>query len=226
MLELFKNGGPIMWPLLLLSFVSTAFIIERALFFWNESLCRRPRYVNAILKATERGRLARAENLARRSRQDFVVRTLLNGLAHRHYSLTQALETQALIEIRRMKKYLGVLDTAITAAPLLGILGTVVGIIFSFEALGTLGVADPTAVTQGISQALITTAFGLIISLFTLLPFNFYQSYCQKATEELERFSTILEIIMQKGSAEFSPSHSFGKSHLNLSGDNPQTVRL
>lgn len=198
MIELFQKGGPLMWPLLFLSLTSVTFIIERFLFFWRLERGRNPRYVNRILTRAERGEFERAEKLARKAKNDFIARTLLNGLAHRNYSLTQALETQALIELRRMKQYLGILDTVITAAPLLGILGTVTGIIFSFDVLGAKGVSDPLAVTQGISQALITTATGLIVALVTLVPFNYFQSLCERATEELERFSSILELVIQR----------------------------
>lgn len=187
-----------MWPLLVLSFVAVTFIIERLLFCWKVNLNRKPEYVYKILTHAEHGELEKAERLAEKVKQDFIARTLLNGLAHRNYSLTQALETQALIETRKMKKYLPLLNTIITAAPLFGILGTVTGIIFSFNVLGNQGISDPMAVTQGISQALLTTAFGLAIALGTLMPYNYFQSFCQKATEELERYSSILEIVIQK----------------------------
>lgn len=198
LLHLMDKGGPLMWPLVVLSFLSVAFILERAIFFSGVTLKRRTSYIYRILQRAEQGSLERAERLAMRSRSDFVCRTLLNGLAHRNYSLTQALETQALLELRKMRKNLSILDTVITAAPLLGILGTVIGIIFSFDILGQSGVNDPMAVTSGISQALLTTAFGLIIALVTLLPYNYFQSRCALATEELERYSSTLEIIMQK----------------------------
>jgi len=198
MVLFFQKGGILMWPLLVLSFVSVTFIIERALYFWRLSLKRRPRFVHLILSNAERGRYQRAESLARRAREDYVARTLLNGLAHRNYSLTQALETQALIELEGMKKHLPVLDTMITAAPLFGILGTVIGIISSFEILGSRGVSDPLSVTQGISVALITTAYGLMIALGTLMPYNYFQSRYQKAARELESFCSILELVTQR----------------------------
>jgi len=172
-----------MWPLILLSFISVTFIIERSVFFWREVRRRKPLDTQRILSFAEKGKLAEAEEMARRSRTDFIARALLNGLVHRQYSLSRALETQSLIELRRMKKHLPILDTAITAAPLLGILGTVIGIISSFDILGNQGVSDPMAVTMGISEALITTAFGLTIALFTLIPYNIFQTRYQRAIE-------------------------------------------
>jgi len=198
MIPIFAKGGIIMWPLVLLSFTSVMFIIERSVFFWFEARKRKPMDTQRILSFAEKGKLEEAEGMARRSHTDFIARTLLNGLVHREYSLSRALETQALIELRRMKKHLPVLDTAITAAPLLGILGTVIGIISSFDILGSQGVSDPMAVTMGISEALITTAFGLIIALITLIPYNIFQTRYQRAVEELESVCSVFEIIMQK----------------------------
>ena len=105
MIEMFEKGGIIMWPLVLLSFTSVTFIIERSVFFWLESRKRKPMDTQRILSFVEKGKLEEAETAAQRSRTDFIARTLLNGLVHRQYSLSRALETQALIELRRVKKH-------------------------------------------------------------------------------------------------------------------------
>jgi len=198
MTTIFAKGGIIMWPLILLSFTSVTFIIERSVFFWLEARKRKPLDIQRILSLAEKGDLKEAEGAARQSHTDFIARTLLNGLVHKEYSLSRALETQALIELRRMKKRLPILDTVITAAPLLGILGTVIGIISSFDILGNKGISDPMAVTMGISEALITTAFGLTIALIALIPYNIFRTYYQRAVEELESVCSVFEIIMQK----------------------------
>jgi len=198
MLILLEKGGPVMWPLVLLSFFSMTFIIERSIFFWKESSKRKPLDTQRILSFIEKGKFVEAEDMARRSKDDYISRTLLNGIVHREYSLSRALETQALNELRRMKKYLPILDTIITSAPLLGILGTVIGIISSFQILSVASVADPMSVTKGIAAALITTAYGLVVALGTLIPYNIFQSRYQAAAEELESNCSVLEIIMQK----------------------------
>lgn len=198
MIILFEKGGIVMGPLIVLSFVSVTFIIERSIFFWLETRRKKPHDIQRIMSFAEKGKLKEAEDLARRSRGDFIARTLLNGLVHRNYSLSRALETNALNEVRRMKKHLSILDTAITAAPILGILGTVIGIISSFDVLGNQGISNPMAITNGISEALITTAFGLSIALFTLIPYNIFQSRYQRAVEELESVCSVFEIIMEK----------------------------
>jgi len=93
--------------------------------------------------------------------KDFIIKILVTGIVHREFSMTRAMESAAAEEIRKLRRYMGVLDTMITVAPLLGIFGTVIGIIMSFEALGSAGIEHPQAVTAGIAQALITTATGL-----------------------------------------------------------------
>jgi biopolymer transport protein ExbB len=93
---------------------------------------------------------------------------------------------------------MGVLDTMITVAPLLGIFGTVTGIIQSFEALGAAGVDRPAEVTAGIAQALITTAAGLAIAILSVIPYNFFDSLCEQAALRIEKYATSLEIVYEK----------------------------
>jgi biopolymer transport protein ExbB len=87
----------------------------------------------------------------------------------------------------------------ITAAPLLGILGTVIGIIHSFDMLGQAGIQDPQAVTSGIAQALLTTAAGLLIAIFTLFPYNYFMAKVEKAATRIEKYATSLEIVQGGG---------------------------
>ena len=98
-----------------------------------------------------------------------------------------------------MKSAMAILDTIITMAPLLGILGTVTGIIQSFDLLGQLQVEDPRGVADGIAEALITTAAGLVIALGTLLPFNYFISRIQRETRRLEQVATQFEVVYRKG---------------------------
>jgi len=100
-----------------------------------------------------------------------------------------------------MKAGLPVLDTIVTMAPLLGILGTVIGIIASFDLLGAAGIEDPKAVTGGIAQALISTAAGLTVALVTLVPFNYFVARTQREAERIARAATQLEIALGSSGA-------------------------
>jgi biopolymer transport protein ExbB len=93
---------------------------------------------------------------------------------------------------------MSVLDTMITVAPLLGIFGTVIGIIISFEILGTTGIENPQAVTAGIAQALITTATGLGIAILSVFPYNYFNSRVENAALAIEKYATSLEIVYEK----------------------------
>jgi biopolymer transport protein ExbB len=194
MFELFQKGGMVMYPLLACSLVSLTVILERSLFWIREKRRGDDSLINEVL---ELARLRKYEEI-RTSAQDaadYVVKVLVCGLVHREYSLSKAMEMAALEEIKRMKRYLPVLDTMITAAPLLGILGTVIGIIHSFDMLGQAGIQDPQAVTSGIAQALLTTAAGLLIAIFTLFPYNYFMSKVEKAAVRIEKYATSLEIV-------------------------------
>jgi len=192
--DLFQKGGIIMYPLLACSLVSLTVILERSLFWIRE----KRRADNALVdQVLELARLRKYEEIRTNTQgsADYVVRVLVCGLVHREYSLSKAMEMAALEELKRMKTYLPVLDTMITAAPLLGILGTVIGIIHSFDMLGRAGIQDPQAVTTGIAQALITTAAGLLIAIFTLFPYNYFMSKVEKAAVRIEKYATSLEIV-------------------------------
>ncbi|MFH2059312.1 MAG: MotA/TolQ/ExbB proton channel family protein, partial [Pseudomonadota bacterium] len=130
--------------------------------------------------------------------QNYVIRMMISGILHREYSLIKAMESSAADEISRMQRFMGALDTMITVAPLMGILGTVLGIIDSFDMLGTLGVANPQAVTGGISQALITTATGLSIAIITVFPYNYFNSRIKRAAGIMEKYATSFEIVYEQ----------------------------
>lgn len=194
--DMFQKGGVVMYPLLLCSMISLTIILERTLFWIRENRRADRTLVDQVL---ELARLKKYEEI-RTSTQgagDYVIRVLVCGLVHRNYSLSKAMEAAAIEEIERMKRYLPVLDTVITAAPLLGILGTVIGIIHSFDMLGRAGIQNPQAVTAGIAQALLTTAAGLLIAIFTLFPYNYFVTKVEKAGNRIEKHATTLEILQE-----------------------------
>lgn len=198
MYELMVKGGPIMWPLMACSVAALAVVIERLLFWLVVSVRKNQKLVNRIFTLTEEGDFDAAIAEGEHSKC-LVCRILTAGLAHRNYGLVQSLEAAAMHEIEKMKRSLSVLDTIITLTPLLGILGTVSGIIVSFDLLGDAGLEDPKAVTGGIAQALITTAAGLSIAIVALLPYNALTRKVEKVTRYLEQLVTCYEVTVQKG---------------------------
>jgi len=193
-----------MWPLAVLSLLGMTIVIERAIFWIRVSLGRDRQTLIGFLDLVDSGDYGGAAEAAQGSR-DYVVQVLHSGLVHRNYSLDNALEMAAADRVQKMSRLLPVLDTIITMAPLLGILGTVLGIIQSFDLLGAAGVETPQAVTKGISQALITTAAGLTVALVVLVPFNYFQVRTERSVAELEQYTTSLQIVFQKHEREGRP---------------------
>ncbi len=130
--------------------------------------------------------------------RDYAIKVIVTGILHRDFSMTKAMESAAADQVKRMRRFMGVLDTMITVAPLLGIFGTVTGIIQSFEALGATGIERPAAVTAGIAEALITTAAGLGIAIPSVILYNFFDSLCERAALRIEKYATSLEIVYEK----------------------------
>ncbi len=197
MLDYFFRGGPIMYPLLLCSLTSLTVIIERIIFWIREEKNRDRGLLNELMSLIEKGQFEKAKRITQHTR-DFVTRVMVCGVVHRDFSLRDALQMSADEELARMKRYLPILDTMITLSPLLGILGTVTGIIYSFNMMSTVGVEHPQVITAGIAQALITTAFGLTIAILSLIPYNYFLSKIEKGTLEMEKYGTNLEIIFEK----------------------------
>jgi len=186
-----------MYPLLFCSLISLAIVIERGIFWMREKKRRNRKLLDRFMSLVEKEELEEAREVVADSR-DPVVRVLVCGIVHREFSLKDALRMSADEEIARMRRYLPILDTMITLSPLLGILGTVTGIIYSFNMLGSAGVENPAMITAGIGQALLTTAFGLAIAIFSLIPYNYFLSTIEKAAQEMEKYGTTLEILFER----------------------------
>ena len=196
----FRKGGPIMWPILIISIVALTVVLERC-FWWGARWFRRdPKRVEKVFTAIETGDINEASKLARGSR-DPVLRMLWNGLNHQHASLQGALQVAAGIEIKRAGRFLVVMDTVVTLAPLLGLLGTITGLIRSFSFLGNEELAVQ-AVTGGIAEALIATACGLGLAIFALIPFNYFTSRVSNLEFELQTAATNLEVMLGAHSAK------------------------
>lgn len=185
-----------MWPLLIVSIVALATVLERIMFLVRESARRDAKAVARIFAEAERGDFNAAQAAGARSR-DFVARVLTHALEHRDVSYSNALLQAASLELQRFNRGISVLDTIVTLAPLLGLFGTVTGMIGAFNMLGPGNeLGAPAAITGGIAQALIATAFGLVIAIVALLPFNFLNSRLEQARSEIENASAHLEMIL------------------------------
>jgi biopolymer transport protein ExbB len=194
------EGGPVMWPILICALVAVAVVGERAFWWMRESTRRDPKKLEQILAALENKDTAAASNIAAGS-EDPVVRVIRHGLAHvghSHGSLLGALQLAAGVELKRAGRFLTVMDTLVTLAPLLGLLGTVTGLMGAFLHIGSAELSV-TGVTGGIGQALIATACGLGIAIFSLIPFNYFTAKVAQLQFDLETAATNVEVMVGGG---------------------------
>src|SRR4029453_5704344 len=186
------KGGLVMVPLLASSMIALAVILER-FFFWRRF--RKYESGETILSLVVAGHLAEATKMAR-APQHPVARVLLAGLEHQYPAPGMAMEATSQAELQRLKRYLPMLDTIITLAPLLGLLGTITGMISSFGIMSEAGLGQPHAVTGGVAEALIATAAGLLIAILTLIPYNYFSNRAERELEEIEYYGSRLELLL------------------------------
>jgi biopolymer transport protein ExbB len=187
------KGGLVMVPLLASSVLSLAVIIERFL-FWRR--VRKSEGGETILSLVAAGHLAQAIKTARVS-QHPVARVLLAGLEHQYPAPSMAMAATAQAEVHRLKRSLPMLDTIITLAPLLGLLGTITGMINSFGIVSEAGLGQPHAITGGVAEALIATATGLSVAILTLVPYNYFRLKAEAVTGLIEEHATRLELLLK-----------------------------
>ncbi len=198
-MELFYAGGYMMWPIILVSFLMLTVAIERVIFIVRENSRRQPEVVEKMLELVESNDIDGALALGKKS-QDFIARVLVYALTNKEHSMANAFSRAANQELQRLQQGLPTLDTCITAAPLLGLLGTVTGMMGTFGKLGGGGnIADSMAgITGGVAEALIATMCGIAIAVTGLLPFNYLNSRVEESRHDIEDASNSLEIILSK----------------------------
>lgn len=197
MIKIFLDGGPIMWPLLVCSIITLATVFERLYFIFKEKSRRQPEVVEEILRRTDQGDIRGALHAGERS-EDFVARVLTFALNHRGEAFSSAALRAAGQELKRFNRGLAILDTVITLAPLLGLLGTITGMISAFGLLGDKELDAPQAITGGIAEALTATAFGLSIAITALIPFNYLNTRLEEARHEIQDAASQLELQLKR----------------------------
>lgn len=195
MFEIIAKGGFVMIPLIICSVISFAVIIDRSLFWLKQ---RNGISAEEFLKLVEGGR---EKELAEKTSESSLIQMLAAGIKVGRAApadISLAMESAATKAALRMKKYLAALDTIITLAPLLGLLGTIIGMMRSFDVMSLAGLGQPHAMTGGVAEALIATATGLTVAIITLVPYNFFLNKGEKAVEEMEHYATRLEMILRQ----------------------------
>jgi biopolymer transport protein ExbB len=198
-LSLLEKGGYVMYPILFLFSVAVFLFIERYLYIRKTTKIDE-NFLHNINELLLAGNIQAAVTYCKNSK--FPIANMLErGLGRLGSPIREiesAIENKAKLEIYNMEKNLGILSSIARIAPMFGFLGTVTGMIHAFGLLGASELGAPTAITGGIAEALIATAFGLLIAMISLLPFNYLNTQLEAARQEMENVGAHLELLLLK----------------------------
>ncbi|MBE9000621.1 MULTISPECIES: MotA/TolQ/ExbB proton channel family protein [unclassified Nostoc] len=212
--NLFTAGGVVMWPLLAFSLLGVALIIERII-FWVRINNRQNKVVREVLQLYRLDNVVSALDKLQKNADLPIARIFLAALELEEPTPEEfrlALESEAQAEIPLLKRSQNIFETIIGLAPLLGLLGTVLGLINSFASLniGDVGGTKTTGVTSGISEALVSTASGLVVAIFTLLFANTFRGLYQRQIAWIQEYGGQLELLYrrryERGDKSYAPT--------------------
>ena len=193
LLKYYLDGGLVMHFISVLSLISLTAIIYKVVAFRRVKL-NVNQFITQVRAALLKGNVKGAMEVCEKQRSPVasIVKSGLLKYGQPKESMEKAMENAAIHEVAYLERYLTVLATVANIAPLLGFLGTVVGMILSFDVIAEKGLNDPGAVAKGISVALLTTAYGLIVAFFTQPFYNYFTSKVAEYTRQIETASNIL----------------------------------
>lgn len=193
-MELFIHGGPIMWPILIASFIGVTVAIERVIFLIRSAMSRQPEVVESIYKKVQAGDYEGAKALATKSK-DPVAKAIGAALTVTPQGMVAAFTREANDQLKLYQQGSAVLDTVITAGPYLGLLGTITGMMETFGALGTGDISSSTSqITGGVAEALIATMCGLALAIMGLIPYNVLNASIENVKHDMADASNLLSI--------------------------------
>ncbi|MDD9864381.1 MAG: MotA/TolQ/ExbB proton channel family protein [Gammaproteobacteria bacterium] len=180
MIEIFLAGGPVMYPLSLCSVLALAAILRQTLVWARVQRGRRPDLVARLLQEPTPREPGCPPS------PDIVARVLMDGSRHPPTEAGVHMRGYAHTEMQAVERGVGIIRALVTLTPLLGIFGTVLGIVESFQLLGSAQLLDPTVASGGLAKALITTAFGLAIAMISFVAHCIFQTKALALWQELE----------------------------------------
>lgn len=196
MMYYMNAGGPLMWILLLMSITALTIILDRAYFFFKRERNHNKNFERDVIKEVQNGNIDKAISICDKEKNSvgYVVKGFLSRCERNgdfHY-YDQLLKEIAFDEMSSLENRLHLLGLIGNTATMVGLLGTVTGMIKAFKNLATFGAGDPTVVAAGISEALITTASGLFIAIPTIFAYNIFSKKIENAEGSIDKITTII----------------------------------
>jgi biopolymer transport protein ExbB len=207
LVTIFTAGGIVMWPLLGFSILAIALTIERSLFWYRINRRQRP-VMQDILRTYRQAPMEVFSTLHKHvnlpTARIFLEALEIDGASPKQFHLALASAMQA--ELPHLRRFSTVFSTIISVAPLLGLLGTILGLIQSFAAMKLGDINTNTgAVTGGISEALVSTAAGLVVAMGTLLFANLFRGFYRRQLALIQEYGGQLEILYERHHGHSSP---------------------
>jgi len=186
--EVIKTGGPVMYFLILCSVGSVAAIIDRAMHYHRRSRVSRQAFMKSVMPCLEKGDIKNAMTVAKNTSTPFadVVVAGLNAASLDEKEIVAALDRQIIIETRDLEKYTAILGTVGSTAVYIGLLGTVGGIIKTFQDISRVGSGGINVVIGGISEALVCTAAGLLVAIPAVIAYNYFVKKMNEFVSDME----------------------------------------
>ncbi len=209
LIDLFVSGGPVMIPIALCSIFALAIVFERARFYMRnpnngQALMKKVRGALATRNFFEAMKICRAESTPIAS---IIAAGLDNADLGREHML-DVMRQEAMVQVKKFERHLNKLSTIASITPMLGLTGTVTGMISAFSVISTVGIGDPTALAGGISEALYTTAAGLLVGIPALVAYNWCEARNAEFVEQVEMHSldlanqiAAMEVGLEKAAA-------------------------
>ena len=188
------QGGVMMYPLIICSILAIGIILERSFTFRKATSIDPEDLLEDIKKAYASGDTTNATRMMEEAKTPYA-RIFARGLKNYGRSpemIELAMSQEAANEIPTLENYLPGLRTIITIAPLLGLLGTIAGMIQSFKQVASTGLSSPTAVMGGVSEALVSTATGIGIAVIGLIAYNYFGNLVKRFVEDMEYYGNEL----------------------------------
>ncbi|MDH5477398.1 MAG: MotA/TolQ/ExbB proton channel family protein [Nitrospinota bacterium] len=213
LVSVFRKGGPVMWPILFCSILAVAICLERAYSLRNENIVD-PSFAAEVRRLSAKGDLDRALKICANnpSAMARILKAGLNRASHGILEIERAIEAAGSHEATLMEANLRGLGVLANITPMMGLLGTVIGMIKAFDVISVAGSGNPSLVASGIAEALITTATGLIIGIPALAAYHYFRGRVDKFIYDMEEESLFFVEDLIKAMENFEATHKVADS--------------